>query len=886
VLYLHKIDDAPPWLQRDLVAAAIEHYGLNPYFWKSAGSSIDSSVWFDCDVAEAHRCWQAIQKELNTEDIKLSNVLVPLTFFAGHNNHEAHHFMRVACIHELGKSDSDTMAINATTNRLAQQNPLERLRISANPSACDFTFPHNEPSKHIWEHIRREAGDANVSYYVQKQAAHCLENMTLACDADDMNSIESECIKLINSSRRISKPRHNYIGIHLCVFAIARLPPKTYDASHLLDFVIKGLIHAADHTHAGDIMPPPLQSALVMIGQSHLVEHRTLRRLSAKLIDTCETISSPKIRQDLKLPLAAETSSFHSDTIVVIYSCQKYLDSRVQAIRDTWLRDIKARGIPYVILVGDGDDRLHGDILRLKVSDTYEELPQKSLKLYEWIYTHTNVQYVLKIDDDCFLNVAEYFDSLSYRKHHYYGRHLERSHISMDRTWHQGKSHSKHAQLSIDKSPTPAVYADGGASYSLSRSAITVIFDNAQTPEGENLIRSSYMEDKLVGDLLAMSGIYVSSEDFSIHIRRRTFADASPVAIWGNSFLPSKTLPVKVVHLDTDKDMKSTHEHLRGDEVSPKKIWPTTHAPSLLEGANQLELLTPIDQNAKLLKGQLFVVSVLRNEMTMLPHFLDHYRSMGVKTFIIVDNLSDDGSREYILDQPDVVLYSADTDYNKSHYGVIWQQAVLSNHCLNKWALIADIDEFLVFPDMENQNLATYLQRVDEDGYDCVRTDMVDMYPCGDLKMADFKEGKPFELAPYFDRDPIRRYNFSSGIYSNHTSSVSNLRHRLDVKAAPYNYTSQKYALVKYKPWMKFSEGLHDSDGVKVADKPVFFAHFKYNSGFKEKSLIEIERGQHYNNAIEYRQYLSLLAETEGDFFSETCSIKYVNSRSFCTPLE
>jgi hypothetical protein len=456
----------------------------------------------------------------------------------------------------------------------------------------------------------------------------------------------------------------------------------------------------------------------------------------------------------------------------------------------------------------------------------------------------------------------------------------------MDRTWHQGKSHSKHAQLSIDKSPTPAVYADGGASYSLSRSAITVIFDNAQTPEGENLIRSSYMEDKLVGDLLAMSGIYVSSEDFSIHIRRRTFADASPVAIWGNSFLPSKTLPVKVVHLDTDKDMKSTHEHLGGYEVSPKKIWPTTHAPSLLEGANQLEFLTPIDQNAKLLKGQLFVVSVLRNEMTMLPHFLDHYRSMGVKTFIIVDNLSDDGSREYILDQPDVVLYSADTDYNKSHYGVIWQQAVLSNHCLNKWALIADIDEFLVFPDMENQNLATYLQRVDEDGYDCVRTDMVDMYPCGDLKMADFKEGKPFELAPYFDRDPIRRYNFSSGIYSNHTSSVSNLRHRLDVKAAPYNYTSQKYALVKYKPWMKFSEGLHDSDGVKVADKPVFFAHFKYHSGFKEKSLIEIERGQHYNNAIEYRQYLSLLAETEGDFFSETRSIKYVNLRSFCTPLE
>ena len=207
ILYLLKIDAAPAWLQRDLVAAAIEHYGLNPYFWKSVESSMDSSVWFDCDVAEAHRCWQAIQKELNTEDIKLSNVSAPLAFFAGHNNHEAHHFMRVACIHELGKSDSDTMAINAATNQLAQQNPLERLRISANPSACDFTFPHSEPSKQIWEHIRREAGDANVAYYVQKQAAHCLENITLACDADDSALIDRECSRLIHLSQSISKRR-------------------------------------------------------------------------------------------------------------------------------------------------------------------------------------------------------------------------------------------------------------------------------------------------------------------------------------------------------------------------------------------------------------------------------------------------------------------------------------------------------------------------------------------------------------------------------------------------------------------------------------------------------------------------------------------------------
>ena len=714
-------------------------------------------------------------------------------------------------------------------------------------------------------------------------AAFHIENITLACDADDMNSIESECIKLIDLSQRISKPRHSYIGIHLCVFAMAGLLPKTYDASHLLDFVINGLIHAADQTHDGDLLPPPLRSSLLLISQSHLDEHRTLRSLSTKLTDTCKTINSLTLRQDLKSPLAAKSNSFHGDTIVVIYSCRKYLNSRVQAIRDTWLKDIVAYDIPYVISVGDGDDCLHDDILALNVSDTYENLPQKSLKLYEWIHCHTDAQYVLKIDDDCFLNVAEYFSSLSYRKHHYYGRIIDRSHHNMDRIWHQEKSKGSHARRSIDKSPTPSAYADGGSSYCLSRQAVSEILKNISSAQGQHLLHSSYMEDKLMGDLLSLSKIYPANEDLSTYIRRRTFPNAAPVGMWSNSFYSSSALPTKVVHLDTDKDMASAYKCLGSHSYLPKKIWPSIRDVYLKGDANQLELLTCLKGYAELSGGDLFVISVLRNEILMLPHFFDHYRSIGVKNFIMVDNLSNDGSREYILDQPDVILYSADTNYNKSHYGVLWQQAVISNHCLNKWALIADMDEFLVFPDMENQNLATYLQQVEEDGYDCVGVNMVDMYPRGDLTAADFKKTPPFECAPYFDREATNSYVISGGVYSNHTSKVSGLRHRLNPDAPADAYTSQKYPLIKYKPWMMFSEGLHDARGVKPGPNPIQFAHFKYHAGFKEKSLIEIERGQHYDNAIEYRQYLSLLAETGGDFFSDSCSTKYVNSSSFYT---
>src|SRR6185436_9448838 len=117
-------------------------------------------------------------------------------------------------------------------------------------------------------------------------------------------------------------------------------------------------------------------------------------------------------------------------------------------------------------------------------------------------------------------------------------------------------------------------------------------------------------------------------------------------------------------------------------------------------------LLGEPEHAAALLDAPIVVVSVVRNEREMLPHFLGHYRALGARAFVFVDNCSDDGSREYLHGQDDVVLYSADTEYRHSHYGVAWQQAVLGNLCLGKWAVLADADELLVYPRCESRPLA------------------------------------------------------------------------------------------------------------------------------------------------------------------------------------
>jgi hypothetical protein len=278
------------------------------------------------------------------------------------------------------------------------------------------------------------------------------------------------------------------------------------------------------------------------------------------------------------------------------------------------------------------------------------------------------------------------------------------------------------------------------------------------------------------------------------------------------------------------------------------------------------------------------LIAVARNERVLAPHFLEHYRSLGVRAFVFIDNLSDDGTREFLAAQPDVVLYSADTEYRHSHYGVSWQQAVLGAHALGKWVVLADLDEFLVYPGCEQQPIGEWLAGLEAGGHDAARVMMVDMYPEGAMDDADFTRQAPFEAAPCFDRRPLTHWALGSGSYSNAPTYLSALRHRLIPDSAPNLYTSQKIAVFRYQPWVRLAEGLHYASNLQPAPEPVWFAHFKYHAGFRRKVLTEVARKQHFNGAEEYRKYASMLAEAAGSLHRPGISATYAGSMTWARP--
>lgn len=568
------------------------------------------------------------------------------------------------------------------------------------------------------------------------------------------------------------------------------------------------------------------------------------------------------------------------DTLVVVYSCQANLEDRVPALRATWLRELEKLGIPHVVLVGGDRTGLDGDILTVEAPDDYENLPAKTLKMVDWVFRNSGFGHLLKIDDDCYLDPAAYFLDHTYRRHVYYGRRLEKRDALIDRTWHQGRSTSAGARLSFEKLPRHAVYADGGTGYVLNRTAMRALLDQLDTLEGRALATAAYSEDKLVGALLMRAGIEVREMSCHTAVHRRAAPDAPAVPQWVSGLLPNRLGVTKLAHLDAGADMAAVQAGYDDLRPRPARIWPTHRAPALGFNSGALHLLSGEDRLARAAQAEVAVVSVVRNEARMLPHFLSWYRSRGVNGFLIADNGSEDGTLNYLLAQPDVAVFTADTEFRAVDQGTDWKIALLAHYRLNRWSLIADADELLLYPGYLQTTLPAWLRRYRFSQTDAVGVRMLDLYPDGPLAGADPGEPNLFAIAGFTDRRPFLADSLATGPYDNGTTWTSAVRHRLMPGMRPELFVAQKVPLLRYRPWMRLSTSLHYAADVTLADDSLLFAHFKYHADFAAKARREIERGQYYNNAEEYRRYLALVAEGRDSLFDPSVSVPWDHSEA------
>ena len=158
------------------------------------------------------------------------------------------------------------------------------------------------------------------------------------------------------------------------------------------------------------------------------------------------------------------------------------------------------------------------------------------------------------------------------------------------------------------------------------------------------------------------------------------------------------------------------------------------------------------DRTATIGTAAILAFVTVRNEGLRLPHFLAHHRKLGVDHFLVVDNHSLDGSREWLAAQPDVSLWATKAGYKQSRFGLDWLTWLQRRHGHGHWCLTLDADEILVYPHWETRNLRALTGRLEAERRRSFGAMLLDMYPQGPLAGQAYAAGQdPLQVLPWFD---------------------------------------------------------------------------------------------------------------------------------------
>ncbi len=282
------------------------------------------------------------------------------------------------------------------------------------------------------------------------------------------------------------------------------------------------------------------------------------------------------------------------------------------------------------------------------------------------------------------------------------------------------------------------------------------------------------------------------------------------------------------------------------------------------------QLVCVVDRSGQITADAVLAFSTMRNEIIRLPYFLEYYRKLGVAHFLIVDNDSDDGTGEYLADQPDVSLWHTTHSYKLSRFGVDWLTWLQIKFGHGHWCLTVDADEILIYPHCDTRPLKALTDWLDQAKIPSFGTMMLDMYPKGALDAQTYQAGQdPFQILRWFDGDNYR---------SQMQPELQNLwiqggvRERVFFADRPERApTMNKTPLVKWNRRYAYVSSTHSLlprrlnqvfDLGGTGKTTGVLLHNKFLHMVADKSREEKHRQEHFENSSQYDTYYDSLTQS------------------------
>ncbi|WP_341861145.1 glycosyltransferase family 2 protein [Gymnodinialimonas sp. 57CJ19] len=303
-------------------------------------------------------------------------------------------------------------------------------------------------------------------------------------------------------------------------------------------------------------------------------------------------------------------------------------------------------------------------------------------------------------------------------------------------------------------------------------------------------------------------------------------------------------------------------------------------------------------------RGAYVCLLLVHNEGNLIEPFLEHYRSFGNITFIVIDDRSTDGSTEFLLAQPNVTVLAPKEGSTYAKHKREWRGQVLDEVADGRWILAPDADEHLFWHGAPERSFDDLIRVLDAEGAGALYAIMIDMYADRPLDEHVYTGGSLSQSFPLFDDPridpagtwmergasrflknwptpavsvlggmrqrlvdsqssqliPLRRFNRRLlGRLRDHQGMGSNFGRALTKhpKTMPANLLT-KLPLVKWKRGFRFYGGAHSLNAeTAISSERAVLLHFPVTRGRDGLDSI-VSRGQHSANSGHYRALLGV----------------------------
>jgi hypothetical protein len=284
--------------------------------------------------------------------------------------------------------------------------------------------------------------------------------------------------------------------------------------------------------------------------------------------------------------------------------------------------------------------------------------------------------------------------------------------------------------------------------------------------------------------------------------------------------------------------------------------------------------------------------SIVKNEMFYMPSFLDHHRRLGVQQFLILDDRSSDGTREYLAEQPDCVVVESDLTFGdpvevrgpegprRTRAGIAFKSWLPQRFLRDRYALYLDADEYLVLP-RGLSSVGQVFELLDRHDVAAVCAPMVDFYPATVTQM-DVPQVLPtaaamlgahalFDAVPLLgwtpkQSEPVRLdENASTRLFRKH--GIKTVPARMERAPAwlnrllPYPYpetNTLKTPIVRWRDGVRYLNS-HWASVAPSRKIMVGLAHLKFTYDLSRRTAYALESRVYVRGSRKYQWYELLL---------------------------